>query len=81
MWHIFCDYTEERFGATQVRRAAMALYDSSDSLKEMPLRGRLGRKPGTRELVSSSLPFVIIYRVGEEAVEIVRILHSSQLWP
>jgi len=27
------------------------------------------------------LPFVIIYRVGQEAVEIARILHTSQQWP
>jgi plasmid stabilization system protein ParE len=27
------------------------------------------------------LPFLIIYRVLPEAVEIVRILHAAQRWP
>jgi len=46
----------------------------------MARRGRPGRKPGTREITLGSLP-VIIYRVQNEAVEIVRILHGAQQWP
>jgi len=76
-----CDYTEERFGAAQARRVALAIYDSADSLKEMPHRGRKGRKPNTREMMVSGFPFVIIYRVGKEAVEIVRVLHGARQWP
>jgi plasmid stabilization system protein ParE len=43
LWHI-CGYTQERFGAAQARRVALAIYESADSLKEMPYRGRKGRK-------------------------------------
>jgi plasmid stabilization system protein ParE len=32
-------------------------------------------------MIISALPFVIIYRVGQEAVEIGRILRTSQQWP
>lgn len=63
------------------RRFALAVYESADSLKEMPNRGRKGRKANTREMIISGFPFVIIYRAGKEAVEIVRILHSAQQWP
>lgn len=76
-----CSHTEKRFGAAQARRAAKAIYEAADALQDMPLRGRPGRKPGTRELTVASLPFVIIYRAGKEAFEIVRILHGSQQWP
>jgi toxin ParE1/3/4 len=51
------------------------------TLHERPNRGRPGRKPNTRELIISGLPFVIIYRVGQEAVGVARILHTSQQWP
>ena len=74
-----CDYTAERFGAAQARRVADAIYESA--AHKMPNRGRPGRKPNTREMIISGLPFVIIYRVGQEAVEIARILHTSQQWP
>jgi plasmid stabilization system protein ParE len=32
-------------------------------------------------MIISGLPFVVNYRVGQEAVEIARILHTSQQWP
>ena len=76
-----CDYTAERFGGAQARRVADAIYETAASLQDMPNRGRKGRKPDTREMLISSFPFVIIYRVGQEAVEIARILHTSQQWP
>lgn len=75
-----CDYTEERFGPAQARRAAGAIYDAADSLNHMPHRGRIGRKPGTREIMVSGHPFVVIYRAGKEAVQIIRILHGAQQW-
>jgi toxin ParE1/3/4 len=50
-------------------------------LKDMPNCGRIGRMPGTREITVAGLPFVIIYRVRKELVEIARILHGSQQWP
>ena len=46
-----------------------------------PHSGRPGRVDGTRELVYPSLPFVAVYRVTPEAVEITRILHERQRWP
>jgi plasmid stabilization system protein ParE len=64
LWHI-CGYTEKRFGAAQARRVALAIYESADSLKEMPYRGRKGRKPNTRELmISGLLPDYLSRRKG-----------------
>lgn len=65
------DYTEERFGAAQARRAALAIYKDASSLKRMPHRGQHGRKPGTRELTVRALPFIVAYRVGEEPIEML----------
>ena len=76
-----CDFTADHFGGAQARRLADAIYETAASLQEMPNRGRKGRKSGTREMLISGLPFVIIYRVGQEAVGIARILHASQQWP
>ena len=61
------------------RRVARALYDIAMSLEALPNRGRLGRIAGTRELVQA--PYIIIYRVIEEAVEILRVYHAAQDWP
>lgn len=62
-------------------RVAQTIYDSATSLESFPNRGRPGRIDGTRELVLAPLPFLLIYRLKRDAVEIVRVLHGLQRWP
>lgn len=76
-----CDFTEERFGASQARRAALAIYDSVESLRPYPEKGRPGRKLNTRELSIPKMPFLVIYRLRSGVIEINRILHGAQNWP
>jgi len=76
-----CDYIEKRAGAATARRVALSIHHRVDLLAEFPAYGRIGRKADTRELVFSGLPWLAIYRVHENAVEIVRILHGAQQWP
>jgi toxin ParE1/3/4 len=58
-----------------------AVYDAPASLLEFPHRGRPGKKAGTRELVISALPYVVVYTVQGDVVFVVRILHGAQQWP
>jgi len=76
-----CDYIEEHEGPGAARRVATAICQGVDALSRFPNRGRPGRKTGTRELVFPGFPFLAIYRVGAEIVEINRILHGAQKWP
>lgn len=57
------------------------IYSTPIILKRFPNLGRPGRKSGTRELVVTSLPYIIIYEVARNAVRILRILHGAQRWP
>ena len=45
--------------------------------------GRPGRVDGTRELVISRTPFIVIYRIRPRAkrIELFRFLHGAQQWP
>jgi toxin ParE1/3/4 len=63
------------------QQVAQTIYDGLESLAVFPNKGRLGRTKGTREFVFAPLPFVAVYRVKDEAVEIARVLHGSQRWP
>jgi toxin ParE1/3/4 len=65
------------FAQTTIRK----LYDAARSLKQFPLRGRVGRVDGTREFVMAPLPYVIVYGVDAGAVHIFRVVHGSQNWP
>jgi toxin ParE1/3/4 len=57
------------------------LYETIRSLKEWRLRGRLGREDGTRELLFPPMPYVAVYRVHQQSVEVLRIYHTSQNRP
>ena len=46
----------------------------------MPNRGRPGHRSGTRELLLSPLPYIVVYRVKDETVEILHIYHGAQDW-
>jgi len=52
-----------------------------DVLLEHPQMGRPGRKQGTRELVISHTPFVVVYRIKGQRIELLRLLHGAQKWP
>ncbi|HKD15533.1 MAG TPA: type II toxin-antitoxin system RelE/ParE family toxin [Candidatus Angelobacter sp.] len=76
-----CDYIKEHDGPERARKVALRIHEGIDQLKQFPRLGRPGRKPGTRELIFSGLPFLAIYRIRDEVIEINRILHGAQLYP
>jgi plasmid stabilization system protein ParE len=47
----------------------------------MPFAGRIGRVDGTREAVIPRSPYIVVYQVSAQAVEIVGIWHGARLWP
>ncbi|MFZ6690105.1 type II toxin-antitoxin system RelE/ParE family toxin [Undibacterium sp. SXout11W] len=52
-----------------------------DRLLQYPEKGRPGRIKTTRELVIGRTPFIVAYRVKDERIEILRVLHGAQQWP
>lgn len=51
------------------------------ALRLTPSMGRLGRIDGTRELVITRTPFIVAYRVAEERIEIIAVIHAARRWP
>ena len=62
-------------------KVAKTLYDGCGSLENFPRRGRNGRIEGTRELVVPGLPYIVVYRIQDQTLEILRIYHGAQDWP
>ena len=57
------------------------IYNAPAPLVKFPRLGRPGKKEGTRELVLSPFPYIIVYKVLDDAVQLVRILHGAPKWP
>ena len=63
--------------AIRLRNAIMAC---AERLPEHPYIYRLGRAPGTREAVVHPNN-ILIYEVGADAVEIMRVIHARREYP
>ena len=55
--------------------------DSVEQLVMFPATGRAGRKPNTRELVVPNTPYFVLYRIKDEMLEILRVIHGARKWP
>jgi plasmid stabilization system protein ParE len=67
--------------AVAARNAVQRIQAAVDQLAEYPSMGRIGRVPLTRELIVGGTPWIIVYRLRAEMVEIIRVLHGAQSWP
>lgn len=52
-----------------------------DLLSTQPKMGRIGRVAKTRELVLTGTPFILIYRIKRNTIQILHFLHGAQQWP
>lgn len=59
-------------------KVAIDIINQVERLREFPAMGRAGRVVGTRELVISGKPYIVSYRIKENVIEILRVLHTSR---
>jgi toxin ParE1/3/4 len=50
-------------------------------LSRHPLAGREGRLQGTRELAVARTPYLIAYRIRQDEIQVLAILHGARRWP
>ncbi len=71
-----------RDNPSAARRVALHLLEMVETtLAENPPIGRPGRVPGTREFVIDKTPYIVPYRVKDNALQILRIYHGARRWP
>ncbi len=73
----YLDAINSKAAAAQMKR----IFDGVDQLKRFPESAPAGRVEGTRELVIPRTPFIVVYSIDADIINIVAILHSSQRWP
>jgi addiction module RelE/StbE family toxin len=63
------------------RRVILIIRNAAEALLQNPLVGRSGRVAGTRELAVGRFPFMLAYRVDENEVQILSVIHTARMWP
>lgn len=59
-------------------RVVRTIEKSTMRLGEFPLSGRRGAVETTRELVIPRLPYMAVYRLNDERIEIIAVFHAAQ---
>jgi len=62
-------------------RMATRIIEAVEYLIDQPNIGRPGILSGSRELIVSGTPFIVVYWVRGAAVQILRVLHHARKWP
>ena len=62
-------------------RIASALLEAAGRLAQLPNLGRPGRVADTRELIVRGTPYIIVYRLRGDRLEVVAVFHARQKWP
>jgi len=52
-----------------------------EQLVNHPNLGRSGRVDGTREPVVAGTPYIVVYRVLENRLRILSVIHGARKWP
>ena len=60
------------------RRVAESIVKALEQLQGFPELGRLRPHGDTRELVIAGLPYLCIYRIRNDRIEVIRIKHGAQ---
>lgn len=74
------DYIKEESPAAAAK-ILNAIEEKAGSLEALPNRGRMGRVPGTRELLIPKSPYIVVYQVKGRVVRILNVVHTSMEWP
>ncbi|MGH7065017.1 MAG: type II toxin-antitoxin system RelE/ParE family toxin [Stellaceae bacterium] len=63
------------------RRTVQRIDARTRTLAGASYLGRPGRVADTRELVITSTPFIVAYRIIGDRVEILAVFHGARIWP
>ena len=63
------------------KAVARRIIDRANSLSEFPFKGEETRRKGARKLTVANYPYVIIYRVDKNEVQILNVLHTARRQP
>ena len=74
------DYIAQDNSSAAIRVIAR-IEQSIHQLEFLPRIGRRGLLPDTRELLVYKLPYKIIYRIEDNTIFVINVIHTRRNWP
>jgi toxin ParE1/3/4 len=71
------DYIAEE-NPEAAREIAQRIFDATKTLLEHPRIGRVGKEEGSREWRVDKTPYLLVYSINEDVIELWRVWHMSQ---
>jgi len=62
-------------------RIVRRIHEAIVRTARMPKAGRIGRITGTGEIAVPGTRYIVAYRIVEDMVHMLAILHGAQVWP
>jgi toxin ParE1/3/4 len=62
--------------ARQIERIEFTLHQ----LTAFHMMGRIGMRAGTREIPVPGTPYILVYRVRKETLQVLAVLHGARNW-
>ena len=79
MQHLY-DYIADDSTAA-AKKIISRISEAADKLKLYPHMGKAGRISGTRELVIAATPYIIVYIIADDSIQVVSVIHGARRWP
>jgi len=74
-------YWAEQEPAAAAKATQDIILSAVEMLARHPAAGRRGRVAGTREFVVLGTPFLIVYRLHRDTIQVLALLHGARKWP
>ncbi len=74
-------YAVERGNAKAAESVELALFNAAEKLECAPEIGRPGSVEGTREMVVSAYPYILIYKLTASRVIVLNVIHQAMKYP
>jgi|ERR1700733_1970947 toxin ParE1/3/4 len=70
----YIEIDDPEAAARQIDRIELSV----NHLRSFPMMGRGGMRSGTREFAVPGTPYILVYRVRGEALEVLAVLHGAR---
>ncbi len=75
------EYIRQDNPRAAIRQVLRIVDTVEQTLSAAPAIGKPGRIANTREFYVTGTPYIVAYRIKENTLEVLRVIHGARQWP